>query len=93
MLRSAREIHPIGCRVRDARRRAAVADNAIADRLRAIEPATRRCDGSSASQSWSFASGDGVEELQFEFHRLVIQDGHAVVITAVAVKQALYTSG
>jgi hypothetical protein len=32
MLRSAREIHPIGCRVRDARRRAAVADNAIADR-------------------------------------------------------------
>ena len=30
MLRSAREIHPIGCRVRDARRRAAVADNAIA---------------------------------------------------------------
>ena len=61
--------------------------------LRAIEPATRRCDGSSALQSWSLASGDSVEELQFEFHRLVIQDGQAVVITAVAVKQALYTSG
>ena len=32
MLRSARQIHPIGCRVRDARRRAALVDNAIADR-------------------------------------------------------------
>ena len=58
--------------------------------LRAIEPATRRCDGSSTHRhSWSLASGGSVEEPQFEFHRLVIQDGQAVVITAVAVEQAL----
>jgi hypothetical protein len=57
-------------------------------------PATRRRGGSSTHrQSWSLASGGSVEEPQFEFHRLAIQDGQAVVITAVAVEQALYTPG
>src|SRR5271165_7485305 len=57
-------------------------------------PAKRRWGGSSTHrQSWSLASAGSVEEPQFEFHRLVIQDGQAVVITAVAVEQALYTSG
>ena len=40
-------------------------------------------------QSWSLASVGSVEEPQFEFHCLVIQDGQAVVITSVAVEQAL----
>ena len=52
-----------------------------------------QCGSLTHRQSWSLASGGSVEEPQFEFHRLVIQDGQAVVITAVAVEQALYTSG
>ena len=45
-------------------------------------PAMRRRGGSSTHrQSWSPASVGSVEEPQFEFHRLVIQNGQAVGIT------------
>ena len=37
-------------------------------------------------QSWPLPPAGSVEEPQFEFHRLVIQDGQAVVITSVAVE-------
>ncbi len=47
----------------------------------------------SIGRSWSLASAGSVEEPQFEFHRLVIQDGQGVVIASVTVEQALYTSG
>jgi hypothetical protein len=40
-------------------------------------------------QSSPLPTNGGVEEPQFEFHRLVIQDGQAVVITSVAVQQHL----
>ncbi len=56
------------------------------------------CDGQSVAehtqtggspthpQSSPLSSNGGVEEPQFEFHRLVIQDGQAVMITSVAVQ-------
>src|ERR1700730_4777787 len=50
-------------------------------------PAMRPCDSSAAHpRSWTLPSAGSVEEPQFEFHRLVIQDGQAVVITSVAVE-------
>ena len=50
-------------------------------------PAAWPCDGSQTPpQSWPLPSAGSVEEPQFEFHRLVIQDGQTVVITSVAVE-------